>query len=289
MKSLAYRWHRLGLATQDWWFATLGRMSWRDGDLVSFPIATFDRIDILVDRTLPSILSQTHHRIEVVVALDGTPPEMLSRLEEVTDPRVRFVRLARRTDYPSSPKERWMVAGWRPRNIASRRARGAWIYWISDDDVLMPNAVSKLLEIARRDSVEVVSGSYLSGTLTPVVHGPADGLDNFGVPISGPPVWMCRRYVGRFRWNRFSWHKQWNRPSDYDLIERMVKRRATFAGTDEVLAIQPDVEGSAHAGLRGALDIAAAEAPGQKQSPSRELRKYTNREAGRGESFRKKR
>jgi len=260
MMFLLCRWHRLTLVIQDWWLTTLGRAFWRDGDLVSFPIATFDRIDILVDRTIPSILSQTHQSIEVVVALDGTPPEFLSRLEEVGDPRVRFVKLARRTKYPSAPKDRWMVAGWRPRNIASTRARGSWIYWISDDDVLEPNAVTKLLEVARRESVEVVSGSYLSGSLTPVLHVPAEGLDNFGVLISGPPVWMCKRYLGRFRWNRFSWRKQWNRPSDYDLIERMVKRKASFAGTDEILAIQPNVEGSTHAGLQGALDIAATDA-----------------------------
>ena len=280
MMPLVYRWHRLTLVVQDWWLTTLGRAFWRDGDLVSFPIATFDRIDILVDRTIPSILSQTHQSIEVVVALDGTPPELLSRLEEVADPRVRFVRLARRTKYPPAPKDRWMVAGWRPRNFASTRARGSWIYWISDDDVLEPNAVAKLLEVARRESVEVVSGSYLSGSLTPVVHGPAEGLDNFGVPISGPPVWMCKRYLGRFRWNRFSWCKRWNRPSDYDLIERMVKRKVTFAGTDEILAIQPDVEGSAHAGLQGALDIAATDA--FQKTSKKSSRKNKARGAGRG-------
>ena len=257
MIPVVYRLHCLVLVLEDWWLTVVGRLLWRDRDLVSFPIATFDRIDILLDRTLPSVLGQTHEHIEVVIALDGTPTELMSRLEEVADTRVRFVRLARRTSYPLAAKERWMVAGWRPRNVASRRARGAWTYWISDDDVLLPNAVEKLLEVARRDGVEVVSGSYHSGSKQTKVHGPSEGLHNFGVPISGPPVWMCRRYLGQLRWNRFSWRKEWNRPSDYDLIERMVKRKATFSGTDEILAVQPEVAGSTHAGLEGALDVAS--------------------------------
>jgi hypothetical protein len=91
---------------------------------------------------------------------------------------------------------------------------------------------------------------------------------------------MCKRYLGRFRWNRFSWRKRWNRPSDYDLIERMVKRKVTFAGTDEILAIQPDVEGSAHAGLQGALDIAAIDA--FQKMPKNCSRKNEDRGAGRG-------
>lgn len=251
--------HRLALLLEDFWLTTLGRIFWRDSDLVSFPIATFDRIDILLDRTLPSILAQTHANIEVVIALDATPPERMARLNEIVDSRVRIVRLSRKTNYPSAPKERWMVAGWKPRNLASRLARGAWIYWISDDDVLELNAVEKLLELARQDGAEVVSGTYLSGYQRPKVHRPSEGIDNFGVPISGPPVWMCRRYLGRFRWNRFSWRKEWNRPSDYDLIERMVRRKASFSGTEEILAVQPEVEGSNHAGLQGAIDIASAQ------------------------------
>jgi hypothetical protein len=56
------------LLLEDFGRLTLGRLFWRAGrDLVSFPIATFNRVEILVNRTIPSILAQTHRNIEVVV------------------------------------------------------------------------------------------------------------------------------------------------------------------------------------------------------------------------------
>jgi hypothetical protein len=247
--------HRLFLSCEDRLVTFFGRRFWKDADLVTFPLATYDRVDILIDRTLPSILGQSHRDIEVIVVLDGTPLDQCVRLREITDSRVKVFRLSRRTSYPKSSIERWMVAGWRPRNVAARKGKGRWVYWISDDDILMPNAVKSLLELARRDSAEVVSGAYRSGTLSPVLHRPHEGSENFGIPISGPPVWLCRSYLGLLRWNRFSWRKSWNRPSDYDLIERMVDLNSVFAATDEVLALQPDVEGSSFAGLRGAIDV----------------------------------
>ena len=40
--------------------------------LVSVPIATYDRIEVLIERTLPALLAQTYSNLEVIVVGDGT-------------------------------------------------------------------------------------------------------------------------------------------------------------------------------------------------------------------------
>lgn len=109
-------------------------------DRVSVPIATYDRIDVLVERTIPALLAQTHRDVEVIVVGDGTPPKLFARLADIDDPRVIRLRLPERTRYPSDPLERWMVAGWHPRNVGASMASGGWLLWMSDDDLILPEA-----------------------------------------------------------------------------------------------------------------------------------------------------
>ena len=245
--------HSISLSALDSLVLASGRRSWVDGELVSFPIATYDRIDILVGRTIPSILAQSHQNIEIIVVLDGTPVDLRAKLAQLRDPRIRIVGLNRRTEYPTNPEERWMVAGWRPRNRGVRHSRGEWVYWVSDDDVLLPHAVELLLKEAREAGAESVSGGYQAGLLNPIAHYPVEGQGEFGHPISGPPAWLCRSYVAKMRWNRFSWAKKWNRPSDYDLFERMVRLGVRFSSIRSVVATQPEVAGTQYPGRRGAI------------------------------------
>jgi len=245
--------HRVLLSALDARALSRGRRHWSDGQLVSFPIATYDRIDILVERTIPSILGQTHSEVEIVVVLDGTPSDMAQKIDQLQDERIRVVPLKRRTRYPRTPEERWMVAGWRPRNRGVRKSRGQWVYWISDDDVLLPHAVADLLAHARAEEAESVSGGYQAGLKNPTPHYPGEGIEHFGVPISGPPAWICRSYVAKMRWNRLSWVKKHNRPSDYDLFERMVRRKVRFSSLQSIVAVQPEVEGTEHSGRKGAI------------------------------------
>lgn len=243
------------LLINDFLRVRIGRRSFfAEGTLVSFPIATFNRFDILVDRTIPSILGQTHQNLEIIVVIDGSHPDQTKRLSEILDSRVRVKHLKNRTKYPKSAIDRWMVAGWRPRNIGARLARGNWIYWISDDDVLLPTAVEDLLRLARSCEFESVSGAYLRGEREPELMLPSNGIDAVGVAVTGPPAWLTRIYVGRMKWNRHSWLKKWDRPSDYDLLKRMLRVGVRFSHTNSVVAIQPEVAGTELTGLKGALE-----------------------------------
>jgi len=225
--------------------------------LVSFPVATYNRGRILCERTIPSLLAQTHAHIEVIVVGDQVADDTRERVAAIDDPRVRFVDLPRRGPYPESPKSRWFVVGARPRNAGIRLARGSWIYVISDDDVLYPDAVEKLLRFATQGGCESVTAAcdwWEDGVLKSWRSD--EGLRNLGFPCGGVPAWMYRSDLQFFGWNPHSWKKDWNRPSDYDLLVRMHRCGVRMGYLNEAVALQPFVEGTRTHGNRAFIELA---------------------------------
>ena len=101
--------------------------------LVSVRIATYRRGD-LIKRSLDSVLSQTHSRLEVLVIGDACDEPTQIAVESYTDPRVRFINLPTRGLYPEDAQSRWMVAGTHPMNAALPLLTGQWIAPCDDDD-----------------------------------------------------------------------------------------------------------------------------------------------------------
>jgi glycosyltransferase involved in cell wall biosynthesis len=139
--------------------ARAGARSCADPDprpLVTVRITTYRRAGLLVDRTLPSVLAQTYDNLEILVVGDATDDDTAGMLASVGDPRVRFVNLPYRPDYPTDPRKRWRVLGYAAANLALDLARGSWIAPCDDDDEFTPDHVEGLLETARREGAELV-------------------------------------------------------------------------------------------------------------------------------------
>ena len=128
--------------------------------LVSVVIPTFNNPRLLIERSIPSALSQSYERVEVVVIGDAAGRETVRAMQAIDDPRVRFYNLNVRGPYPDDPVARWHVAGTPPYNEAVRRARGAWIAPLGDDDSFRPDHVERLLSEARERRLEVAYGRY---------------------------------------------------------------------------------------------------------------------------------
>jgi len=217
-----------------------------DDPLVSIIIATYNRGQLLIERTLPSIFGQTYQNLEVVIVGDSCPDDTPELIARVDDPRVRFHNLARRGKYPQDVTSRWFVQGVVPRNKGMELARGKWFGWISDDDLLLPNHIDSLLRFAQEGRFEFVSAAY-----TVERHGKKTKVN---VPdmvprIGGMQTWLYRSYLRLFKWNVQSWRKSWNRPCDYDLQWRMVDAGTRTGFLDEVVAHVPPMEGTDTVGL----------------------------------------
>ncbi len=98
-----------------------------DLPLVSIMMPTFKRGQLLEERTIPSILAQTHQNFEVIIVGDRTLDDTEARIARLGDPRFRFFHLPEVTNLPTDPKRRWFIGGAVPRNKGLELARGEWI------------------------------------------------------------------------------------------------------------------------------------------------------------------
>ncbi len=222
--------------------------------LVSVPIATYDRAQILVERTIPSLLASSYSALEIIVVSDGGSTHLREVVSALDDERVRFVQLEKRSKYPKCPLDLWFVAGSRPRNVGAQLARGEFLLWISDDDIVMPDGISALVRhLEQNPDVDAVGGAVQVGELKPSVNVPSGNPSRIGFETGAMPGWLHRRHLRAFRWSTNSWRKDWNRPADYDLAERMLAKGVRFGAIDELVAIQTEVGESGKFGSKAAI------------------------------------
>jgi glycosyltransferase involved in cell wall biosynthesis len=126
--------------------------------LISVTIPTYNRGQLLVERTLPSVLSQTYENFEVVIIGDHCTDNTGELIAKIKDPRVRFYNLPERYRYLEDSIKRWKIAGIVAINVAHEMARGSWIAHLDDDDVFTPDHLEKSLACAQTGNYEFVSG-----------------------------------------------------------------------------------------------------------------------------------
>jgi glycosyltransferase involved in cell wall biosynthesis len=187
--------------------------------LISITIPTYDRGQLLVDRTLPSIFAQTYQNFEIIVVGDCCIDDTPAILAKVKDPRFKFINLSRRTKYPDDPKLRWFVSGVDPCNHGLELAQGKWISYFDDDDIMAPDYLESLLKFAQNGNYEFVAGLYEEERegIRSVCGQKSVDYPEFG----GHSTWLYRSYLRFFKYNINSWRKSYNCPQDIDLQIRM--------------------------------------------------------------------
>jgi hypothetical protein len=126
--------------------------------LVSIIIPTFDRPEMLAQRSIPSALAQTYRNIEVLVVGDAAPARIGAVVEGFDDPRVSYSNRNLRGPYPTDFLTARSVFGGPPFNEGVRQAQGRWIACLTDDDAFRSNHVETLLRAAQRGRYEVCYG-----------------------------------------------------------------------------------------------------------------------------------
>jgi hypothetical protein len=199
--------------------------------LVSFVIPTYTRFESLRDVSLPSILAQTYSNIEVIVSGDGSPPDTKKVVEEVGDPRVRFVNRSVRGPYPDDERVRWYTIGTPPYNDGVAVARGRWIAGLGDDDAVRPEHTEVLLAAVQEHRYEHCYGRHR-------VHYPSGETLDVGVfpPQKGEYVVQAALYhsgLGFFHMEPADY--LYEEPNDWSLCRRMLTAGVRFGMVDEVL------------------------------------------------------
>jgi glycosyltransferase involved in cell wall biosynthesis len=126
--------------------------------LISVIIPTYNRADILCERTIPSVLKQTYRNFELIVIGDHCTDNTRELIERFHDKRICFLNLEKRGEYPRIAWARWMVAGTIPVNKGLELAKGEWIAHLDDDDEFLEDHLQVLLEHALENHYEMVYG-----------------------------------------------------------------------------------------------------------------------------------
>ncbi len=189
-----------------------------ENPLISITIPTWDRGQLLIDRTLPSIFAQTYQNLEVIVVGDCCIDDTPRILSQVDDPRFKFINLSKRTKYPDDKKLAWFVSGVAPSNYGINIANGKWITYYDDDDIMAPDFIESLFNFAKEGNYEFVAGLYEEERDgIKLTKGQRSGEH---IEFGGHSTWLYRSYLRFFRYNINSWRKAYNCPQDIDLLHR---------------------------------------------------------------------
>lgn len=220
-------------------------LAWTDPDpLVSFIVPTYDRWEKLRDVALPSMLSQTHANVEVIVVGDAAPPETAKVIEEIGDERVRYYNRPVRGPYPEDRSVRWYMLGSPPFNDALSLVRGRWIGAMADDDAVRPDFAETLLAGAREGRFENCYGRYR-------VHYKSGETLELGAfpPAKGDFVTQAAMYHSGLRFFMMSAADPYfEEPNDWALCRRMMDAGVRYGMVDAFVCDKHESRLDTHAG-----------------------------------------
>jgi glycosyltransferase involved in cell wall biosynthesis len=183
--------------------------------LVTVVTPTYDRIDML-NQCVASVLAQSYRPIDHVIVGDGCPaldearPELLA-----VNPELQIVNLDRGQDVPGYGPSR--IA--RARNAGTRRAAGALVAHLDDDNEWEPDHVATLVEaLARRPEAAMA----ISHRLLLV-----EGVMPYLLPCH---PWSPDLFTGRQVWQEYS------RMGIYQSGSPVMRDRVSFSEERDVTA-----------------------------------------------------
>lgn len=153
-------------------------------DLVSILIPTYNR-PVLFEQTLLSALAQTYSHVEILVNDNSTNEDTALLMKKYEgNPRVHYFR---------NREAKCKADNFRP---FEQQARGEYLQWCMDDDILLPDKLSIMVQVLRdNDEVTLVSSqrAFIDEKGQQILAG-------CQTVLSGDVPWCCYkgREAGRF-------------------------------------------------------------------------------------------
>ncbi len=104
-------------------------------NMVSVIIPTYNRTTFL-NEAIDSVLTQTYQNIELIIVDDSENNEVKSLCSTYNN-KIRYFHREEKKGIPSAL------------NFGLHQMRGEWYKWMSDDDILPPNAINKFIQQTR--------------------------------------------------------------------------------------------------------------------------------------------
>ncbi len=148
---------------------------------VSVIITTIGRESLI--RTLESVLNQTYQNLEIIITDDTEEGKAKPLIERyLTDSRIKYVINTKYKHGPSGNK-----------NNGLDNITGDYFTIVDDDDIIMPNAIEDLLNIAIKGTYSIVCANCvdnIEGKFIGLHHGMSEEF----VWVD----WLCSRYEGEY-------------------------------------------------------------------------------------------
>lgn len=175
-----------------------------------------------------SVLAQNQKSFELIVVGDGAEPGTAQAVMAFNDPRIHWI------DLPKAPG-----FGYANRNIALREARGKYIAFIADDDLLFPDHLEHLkISLDCGASLACTRAAWVSsdGIAAPFPNNLSleDELEAFMTVANSLPA-SCFAYRRDAVDDEHHWPEDGSKAGDWRLWHRILSSRPEIP-----LAVQPD-------------------------------------------------
>lgn len=115
--------------------------------LVSIVLPTYKRAHLLA-QAMRSVLDQTHANLELIVVDDNSPDDTAQVVAAFDDPRIRYVKNDPNLKLP------------RALNRGFAMARGDYLTWTSDDNLMAPTAIERMVDVLASSDCDFVYADY---------------------------------------------------------------------------------------------------------------------------------
>lgn len=216
--------------------------------LISVYCPTYNRGEVLIERAVKSVLSQTYKNFEFLVLGDCCTDNTEELLSKIKDDRLKFYNIPERGyRYPEIPENHWFAGPVVASNTALKMLKGKWIARIDDDDIWTKNHLETLLKTAYENDYEFVSGlneerrfddvyiRYGEHAQSPYYTRKKKPPKGYNPKIGGTSSWFYRSYLKFMKYNIDCWRKKWNKVNDVDLSQRIFKAGVKMGFVEKVL------------------------------------------------------
>lgn len=163
--------------------------------LVSVIMATFNEPERFIKDSINSILNQTYHNLELLIADDSSKDETIRAIDEcaISDNRLKVIRKEQRMGFVNAL------------NIALKEAKGTFIARMDGDDVAVPERFEKQVAyLESHPEIDVLGGAMNiqneKSEITSTRYYPSGGFKllcwmSLRDPVGHPTVMFRRRII----------------------------------------------------------------------------------------------